>query len=66
MYTLVFLANMSLLGTYANLASCQNAMHEIYAVKLNPPGMRMPEIEESIKLRMKYAKEYACLPVSKD
>jgi hypothetical protein len=66
MFTLVFLANMSLLGTYANMASCQNAMHEIYAIKLNPPGMHMPEVEESIKLRMKYAREYACLPVSKD
>lgn len=66
MFTLVFLANMSLLGTYANMASCQNAIHEIYSAKLNPPGMRMPEVEEAIKVRMKYAKEYACLPVSKD
>jgi hypothetical protein len=66
MFTLIFLANMTVLGTYANMASCQHAMHEVYAVKYNPPGMRMPEVEESIKVRMKYAKEYVCLPVSKD
>jgi SpoVK/Ycf46/Vps4 family AAA+-type ATPase len=66
MYTLVLLANMTLLGTYANMASCQNAMHEIYAVKMNPHGKRLPEVDEAIKARMQYSKDYVCLPVSKD
>jgi hypothetical protein len=66
MYTLVFiLATPAFLGEYMGLASCQNAIREIYSIQANPPGRRLPELEESINLRVSMQKSYVCIPKSK-
>ena len=63
MYTLIFiLAAPVFLGTYSDLASCQNAIREIYAVQVNPPNKRLPELEESINFRVNTQKSYVCIP----
>ncbi len=54
------------LGTYANLASCQNAIYEILAVKANPTGQRLPEVEKSIQAQLAVNRSFACIPVKKD
>jgi hypothetical protein len=65
MYTLIFVSNFLFLGTYANLESCQNALYEIHATRMNPPGQRLPENEEAIKMKLKYSNAFACIPVKK-
>jgi hypothetical protein len=53
------------LGNYNDLPSCQNAIHEIYATRLNVPGQRNPELEKSIQIQMDLKKEFVCIPVKK-
>ena len=53
------------LGNYNDLPSCQNAIHEIYATRLNVPGQRNPELEKSIQIQMELKKEFVCIPVKK-
>jgi hypothetical protein len=53
------------LGNYNDLPSCQNAIHEIYATKLNVPGQRNPELEKVIQIQMDLKKEFVCIPVKK-
>ena len=53
------------LGSYNDLNSCQNAIHEIYATRLNVPGQRNPELEKSIQIQMDLKKEFVCIPVKK-
>jgi hypothetical protein len=53
------------LGNYNDLPSCQNAIHEIYATRLNVPGQRNPELEKSIQIQMDLRKEFVCIPVKK-
>jgi hypothetical protein len=65
MYTLIFVSNFLFLGTYADLYSCQNAISEIYTQKANPPGMRLPELEEGINITIKTQKQLLCIPVKK-
>lgn len=66
MYTLVFiLATPVFLGQYFDLASCQNAIREIFTVQVNPPNKRLPELEESINFRISTQKSYICLPNKK-
>ena len=65
MYTLLFVTNMAFLGTYADLPSCQSVIREIHAQKLNPPGLRMAELEESINIAVKMQKSLLCVPVKK-
>jgi len=65
MYTLIYVANFVFLGTYADLNSCQNALHEIYATRLNAPGQRNPEVEKSIQIHMKNNTNFVCVPVKK-
>lgn len=65
MYTLIFVSNFLFLGTYADLYSCQNAIREIYTQKANPPGMRLPELEEGINITIKTQKQLLCIPVKK-
>lgn len=66
MYTLVFIMTAPVfLGEYFDLASCQNAIREIYAVQVNPPGKRLPELEESITFRANNQKSYVCIPKRK-
>jgi len=63
MYTLVFiLVTPVYLGEYFNQESCQNAIREIYAVQVNPPNKRLPELEESINFRVSTQKSYVCIP----
>jgi hypothetical protein len=42
-------------------AACQSAIREIYAQKINPPGQRMKELEQTIDLQVKVSKEYLCV-----
>jgi hypothetical protein len=53
------------LGNYNDLPSCQNAIHEIYAARLNPAGQRNPELEKTIQLYMATKTEFVCIPVKK-
>jgi hypothetical protein len=66
MYTLLFISSMAYLGTYADLPSCQHAIREIFATQTNPPGKRLPELEESINLRVNTQKTYICVPTKKN
>jgi hypothetical protein len=67
MYTLVFILSTPVfLGEYYNLASCQNAIREIYAFQINPAGQRLPELNESINIRANTQKSYLCIPKKKD
>jgi len=65
MYTLIFVSSMALLGTYDDLPSCQNAIREIFAQKMNPPGQRLPMLDESINLRVSIQKTHLCVPAKK-
>ena len=53
------------LGNYNDLPSCQNAIHEIYATRLNAAGQRNPEFEKTIQLYMATKTEFLCVPVKK-
>ena len=53
------------MGTYADLPSCQNALYEIYATRMNIPGQRSPEIDKAIQTQMKFEKSFVCVPVKK-
>jgi len=53
------------LGNYNDLPSCQNAIHEIYATRLNIPGQRLPELEKVIQMQMDLKKEFLCIPLKK-
>ena len=46
---------------FDSMNSCQNAIREIYAQKVNPPGQRLKELEGTIDLQMKTSKEYLCV-----
>lgn len=46
---------------FDSLTSCQNAVREIYAQKINPPGQRLKELEQAIDLQVKNSKEYLCV-----
>jgi hypothetical protein len=65
MYTLLYISTMAFMGTYADLPSCQNAMREIITVQMNPPGQRLPEVNESITLRLANQRFFVCVPVKK-
>lgn len=56
---------MAFLGNYNDLASCQYAIHEIYATRMNIPGQRNPELEKTIQMQMDLKKEFLCLPAKK-
>ena len=53
------------MGTYADLPSCQNALYEIYATRMNVPGQRNPEIDKTIQNNLKFEKSFVCVPVKK-
>ena len=65
MYTLLYIANFAFMGTYADLPSCQNALYEIYATRMNVPGQRNPEFDQVIQLQLKLEKSFVCVPVKK-
>ena len=65
MYNLLYIANFVFLGTYADLPSCQNALYEIYATRMNPAGQRLPEIDKNIQNNLKFDKSFVCVPVKK-
>ena len=65
MYTLLYIANFVFMGTYADLASCQNALYEIYATRQNAPGQRSPEIDKAIQIQLKFEKSFVCVPMKK-
>ncbi len=67
MYILVYILSApAFLGEYSSLESCKNAIREIYTVQTNPPNQRLPELNESINLRISMQKSYVCLPKKKD
>lgn len=65
MYDLIFLATMALVSpNHKSLASCQNAIREIYAQKLDPYNViPADELKILVDTRMKYSapKEYRCV-----
>jgi hypothetical protein len=65
MYTLLYITTMAFMGTYADLPSCENAVREIVTVQMNPPGQRLPAVNESINLRIAMQKSFVCVPVKK-
>ena len=65
MYNLLYIANFVFMGTYADLPSCQNALYEIYATKMNIPGQRNPELDKVIQNQLKLDKSFVCVPMKK-
>lgn len=65
MYTLIFVTNFVFLGTFANLESCQNALYEIHATRMNLPGQRDPAMEPIIRTKIQNSNAFACIPVKK-
>jgi len=65
MYNLLYIANFVFMGTYADLPSCQNALYEIYATKMNIPGQRNPELDKVIQSQLKLDKSFVCVPMKK-
>ena len=65
MYNLLYIANFVFMGTYADLPSCQNALYEIYATKMNIPGQRNLELEKVIQNQLKVDRSFVCVPVKK-
>jgi hypothetical protein len=65
MYNLLYIANFVFMGTYADLPSCQNALYEIYATRMNIPGQRNPELDKVIQTQLKVDKSFVCVPVKK-
>ena len=63
MYILLFVASLSpsYLGEYKDLVSCQGAMREIYAQKLNVPGQRSANFDVTIDLLLKNSRDYLCV-----
>jgi len=53
------------LGNYNDLPSCNNAIHEIYATRLNLPNQRNPDLEKIIQKQMELSREFVCIPVKK-
>jgi hypothetical protein len=47
------------------LASCQSAIREVYATKMNAPGQRNPEFEKIIQIQIDNKKEFLCVPIKK-
>lgn len=62
LYSLLFiLSTPTFLGDYRDLVSCQNAVREIYATRINPPGQRLKELESTIDIQVKNQKEFLCI-----
>lgn len=63
MFILLFVLNAPFvyLGDYKDLSACQNAMREIYAHRVNPPGQRLKELEPAIDTQVKHGKEFLCV-----
>lgn len=63
MFTLLFVLNLpyAYLGDYKDQASCNAAIREIYAHRINPPGQRLKELESAIELQVKNGKEFLCV-----
>jgi len=65
MYDLIFLATMTLVSpNHKTLASCQNAIREIYIQKTDPMGMLPKDVvRDVVNQRMKYDApvEYKCV-----
>lgn len=69
MYILIFLmasGTPAYLGEYSGLDSCHNAVREIYATQINPPGKRSSEFDKVIDLRMSTQTNYVCIPKKKN
>ena len=66
MYTLIFVTNFVFLGTYVDLKSCENALYEIHATRINAPGEQNPAVEPAIQSKLKNSNAFACIPVKKN
>jgi len=67
LYTVIIAGSplMAFLGEYNDLPSCQYAIREIYAARLNVPGQRNPEFDKTIQLTMNTKAEFLCVSVKK-
>ena len=65
MYNLLYIANFVFMGAYADMPSCQNALYEIYATRMNAPGQRNADIDKAIQQILKFEKSFVCVPVKK-
>lgn len=67
MYNLLFVLSVpfSYLGTYQDLQSCQFAVREMFAIRMNVPGQRSPEFNKTIDLMVQTNREFLCVPVKK-
>jgi len=66
MYSLIFIATQTVLGTFATLPMCEKGMrdHAIRAIT-GPAFPSTPEIEKAVELQLKYNNTYMCLKVDK-
>jgi hypothetical protein len=67
MYNLIFVLSVpfSFLGSYQNLESCNFAIREIFAMRMNVPGQRDPQFDKTLDLMMKNNREFLCVPVKR-
>ena len=55
------------LGVYDTMASCQNAIREIYLYQATPRGVDLPAdarklLAQAVDEQLKYQQKYQCLP----
>lgn len=49
------------MGEFKDQNTCQNAIREIYAQRLNAPNQRLKELEPTIDIQVKNSKEFLCV-----
>lgn len=66
MFTLLYVFSApAMMGVYADLPSCQNAIQMIYAQRINPYKNTDPKIAEAIDMAVKTQTQYVCVPNKK-
>jgi hypothetical protein len=50
------------LGSFQSAASCENAIREIFMMKIYKDVQNNPDVIKSIDLAMTYQQEYRCVP----
>jgi len=49
------------LGTYKTYEACQNAIRQIFLMKIDKDARDNPEVQKAIDITMQYQQEYQCI-----
>ncbi len=49
------------LGTFTTYEACQDAIHQIFIMKIYKDARDNPKAKEAIDIQMKYQQEYQCI-----